>query len=347
MSEVIQNRYEFIYLFDCENGNPNGDPDAGNAPRIDPQDLRGLVSDVAQKRRIRDFVQIAHAGVPGYEIFMQRAVNLNTAIAEEFIAANGTLPGMEAAGSEDDEGPVAVSEDSGGKKSKATKAQVERAQAGMTRRFYDIRTFGAVLSTGPNAGQVRGPVQITFAKSVDPILSMDCSITRVAKTGEVKSAKTAADFAKWEAEQPEDTLRTMGRKEIVPYGLYVAKGFISANLGAQTGFSEGDLRLLWQAILNMYEHDRSASKGLMTVHPECAFVFRHVGTDSDPVQRVQQAKLGCAHAHKLFELVTRRVVKRAGVESPRHISDYELPDLDAIRGLTPKGVEVHLMGSLV
>ncbi len=345
MPEVIQNRYEFIYLFDCENGNPNGDPDAGNAPRIDPQDLRGLVSDVAQKRRIRDYVQIARAGAPGYEIFMQRAVNLNTAIAEEFIAANGALPGMVVAEEDDDE-PAPATEESAGPKSKATKGQVQKAQAGMMGRFFDIRTFGAVLSTGPNAGQVRGPVQFTFAKSVDPILSMDCSITRVAKTGEVKSAKSAADFARWESEQPEDKLRTMGRKELIPYGLYVAKGFISANLGAQTGFSDADLRLLWQAILNMYEHDRTASKGLMTVHPECAFVFKHVGTDSDPVQRIQQAKLGCAHAHKLFDLVTSRIERKAGVEWPRKISDYVLPDLDTVRSLTPKGVEVHLMESL-
>lgn len=344
MAETIQNRYEFIYLFDCENGNPNGDPDAGNAPRIDPQDLRGLVSDVAQKRRIRDYVQTSRAGAPGYEIFMQRAVNLNTAIAESFIAANGVLPGVEKASSEDDE--VAESTEGGNLKSKATKAQVQKAQAGLLGKFYDIRTFGAVLSTGANAGQVRGPVQVTFAKSVDPILSMDCSITRVAVADPVKGAKSVADYVKWESEQPEDKLRTMGRKELIPYGLYVAKGFISANLAAQTGFSDADLKLLWEAILNMYEHDRAASKGLMTVHPEYAFVFKHVGTDSDLNQRAQQAKLGCAHAHKLFDLVTKQLCRKDEVENPRKISDYHLPEIEAIRAGLPKGVEVHLMESL-
>lgn len=345
MAETIKNRYEFIYLFDCENGNPNGDPDAGNAPRIDPQDLRGLVSDVAQKRRIRDYVQIARAGIPGYEIFMQRAVNLNTAIAEEFIAGNGALPGMEKE-EENEEGSEGSTEESGAKKSKATKAQVANAQARLVKRFYDIRTFGAVLSTGPNAGQVRGPVQFTFAKSVDPILSLDCAITRVAMAGGEKSARSLDDYKKWEEAQPEDKLRTMGRKELIPYGLYVAKGFVSANLAKLTGFCDADLKLLWEAILHMYEHDRTASKGLMTVHPECAFAFKHVGTDSDAEQRAQQAKLGCAHAHKLFDLVTRDLRKKDGIENPRKLSDYHLPEIEAIRTGVPRGVEVHLMESL-
>lgn len=352
MPDVIQNRYEFIYLFDCENGNPNGDPDAGNAPRIDPQDLRGLVSDVAQKRRIRDYVQLARPGVAGYEIFMQRAVNLNTAIAEAFIEANGNLPGMVKPDADADDAEAegegnGGSDETGGKKSKATKEQVHKAQGVLLRRYYDIRAFGAVLSTGPNAGQVRGPVQFTFAKSVDPILNLDCAITRVAVAGEAKGAKSVADFRKWEAEQPEDKLRTMGRKEFIPYGLYVAKGFISANLAAQTGFSNADLKLLWEAIPNMYEHDRTASKGLMTVHPECAFVFKHVGTDSNLTQRAQQARLGCAHAHKLFDLVTCQLTKKPEVENPRSLSDYRLPQIDAVRAGLPAGVEVHLMESLL
>jgi len=347
MPEPIQNRYEFIYLFDCENGNPNGDPDAGNAPRIDPEDLRGLVSDVAQKRRIRDYVQTARQGCAGYEIFMQRAVNLNTAIAAAFIDANGSLPGVEKAEGEEENGEGGEAVETGESKSKATKAQVQKAQITMTQRFYDIRAFGAVLSTGPNAGQVRGPVQFTFAKSVDPILSMDCAITRVAKAGEVKKAKSAADYEKWEAAAPEASLRTMGRKEVVPYGLYIAKGFISANLAAQTGFTGDDLKLLWEAILNMYEHDRTASKGLMTVHPEYAFVFRHIGTDSDAQQRTRQAKLGCSHAHKLFDLMTSRISKRDGVRPPRRIGDYILPGLEAIREGTPAGVEVHRMEGLL
>jgi CRISPR-associated protein Csd2 len=347
MLDSIQNRYEFIYLFDCENGNPNGDPDAGNAPRIDPEDLRGLVSDVAQKRRIRDYVQVARNGCPGYDIFMQRAVNLNTAIASAFIDANKSLPGVQKTEAAADNGDGAEASEAGESKSKANKEQVRRAQLEMFRRFYDIRTFGAVLSTGPNAGQVRGPVQFTFAKSVDPILSMDCAITRVAIAAEVKNAKSAADYEKWEESQPEASLRTMGRKEVVPYGLYVAKGFISANLAAETGFTNDDLRLLWEAILNMYEHDRTASKGLMTVHPEYAFVFRHVGTDSDANQRARQARLGCSHAHRLFDLVAGGIAKKEGVTTPRRIADYVLPDIEAVRAATPAGVEVHRMESLL
>jgi len=346
MPEPIQNRYEFIYLFDCENGNPNGDPDAGNAPRIDPEDLRGLVSDVAQKRRIRDYVQLARQGDPGYEIFMRRAVNLNTAIADAFADANGSLPGAEKGGGAEENGE-GESVEFGESKSKATKQQVQRAQMNMIQRYYDIRAFGAVLSTGPNAGQVRGPVQFTFAKSMDPILSMDCAITRVAKAVELKKARSVADYEKWEEAAPEASLRTMGRKEVVPYGLYAAKGFISANLAAQTGFTDEDLKLLWEAILNMYEHDRTASKGLMTVHPQYAFVFQHVGTDSDAQQRARQAKLGCSHAHKLFDLVTRKIVKRDGIIAPRRIADYLLPEIEAIQEGTPVGVKVHRMESLL
>ena len=147
------------------------------------------------------------------------------------------------------------------------------------------------MSTGPNAGQVRGPVQIAFARSLDPVLPLDVSITRMAVAEDVKGAKSSADYQKWEEQQPEDKLRTMGRKSLIPYGLFMGKGFISANLAEGTGFSDADLQLLWEALLNMYEHDRSASKGVMSVQ-EPVFVFKHVGTDSDPNQRVRQAKLG-------------------------------------------------------
>jgi len=177
------------------------------------------------------------------------------------------------------------------------------------------------MSTGPNAGQVRGPVQIAFARSLDPVMPLDVSITRMAVAEDVKEAKSSQDYVEWEAKQPEDKLRTMGRKSLIPYGLYLARGFISANLAQETGFSEDDLQLLWDALLGMYEHDRSASKGLMSVR-EPVFVFKHVGTDTDPTQRTNQAKLGCAPAHKLFDLV--EVHRREGVQAPRRFSDYQV-----------------------
>ncbi|MDD5307786.1 MAG: type I-C CRISPR-associated protein Cas7/Csd2 [Deltaproteobacteria bacterium] len=313
MREEIKNRYEFLCLFDCENGNPNGDPDAGNAPRIDPQDMHGLVSDVALKRRIRNYVQMAKGNAMPHAIFVEHGTNLNTPIVRAHEETEGGL----------------ASSDKG-----APKAKVELAKQWMCKNFYDVRTFGAVMSTGPNAGQVRGPVQVAFARSLDPVLPLDISITRMAVAENVKGAKSSADFMKWEADQPEDKLRTMGRKALIPYGLYLAKGFISAHLAAETGFSDKDLMLFWQAMLGMYEHDRSASKGLMSVR-EPLIIFKHVGTDKDDGQRQQQAKLGCAPAHKLFELV--EVKKRDGVEAPRSFADYSMT---FHKSRVPAGVEV-------
>jgi len=300
MSNIIQNRYEFLLLFDCENGNPNGDPDAGNAPRIDPEDMFGLVSDVALKRRVRNYVQIARGNQAPDAIFVEHATNLNRPIVLSHEKTEGGYSG-------------------GGKG--ASKKKVELARKWMCDNFYDVRTFGAVMGTGPNAGQVRGPVQFTFARSADTVLPLDVSITRMAVAEDIPGAKSSDDYAKWEADQPEDKLRTMGRKSLIPYGLYVAKGFISSHLAQGTGFSEDDLSLFWEALLKMYEHDRSASKGLMSVR-EPIFVFKHVGTDSNASQRTQQAKLGCAPAHKLFELVS--VEKRDGVKQPRSFSDYRV-----------------------
>lgn len=331
MRQTIENRYEFIFLFDCENGNPNGDPDAANAPRIDPQDMRGLVSDVALKRRLRNYVQLAKGNQMPYAIFVEHATNLNTAIAKAHEETGGMPPFNEKE-----------------RKWVTTKDKAAAASQWLCQHFYDVRTFGAVLATGPNAGQVRGPVQMCFAKSVDPVLPLELSITRMAVAdNDVKGGKTGSvDFRKWEEKQSEDTLRTMGRKSLIPYGLYVAKGFISANLAEQTGFDDEDLRLLWQAILNMYEHDRSSSKGIMTVHPEYAFCFRHVGKGTDPEQRKREAKLGCAHAHRLFSLVTDGIGRKSGVETARSIHDYVLPSLEAIREACPAGVEVHRLDSL-
>lgn len=315
MANTIAHRYEFVYLFDCENGNPNGDPDAGNTPRLDPEDMHGLVSDVALKRRVRNYVQTAKGNTMPYAIFVEHATNLNRPIALSHEKANGGYDS----------------------KKKPNKDQVSKARQWMCENFYDVRTFGAVMSTGPNAGQVRGPVQVAFARSVDPILPLDLSITRMAVAEDVKGATSSADYLKWESEQSEDTLRTMGRKALIPYGLYLAKGFISAHLAQKetgTGFTEDDLSLLWEAILKMFEHDRSASKGLMSVR-EPLIIFKHIGTDSDANQRAQQAKLGCAPAHKLFELF--EVKKREGALSPRSFSDYRV---SFKKSLLPKGVQV-------
>ena len=309
----IQNRYEFVLLFDCENGNPNGDPDAGNSPRLDPEDMHGLVSDVALKRRVRNFVQIARDNTAPNAIFVEHATNLNRKIALAH-EANGEVPA---------------------KGKKATKDKVAEARDWMCRTFFDVRTFGAVMSTGANAGQVRGPVQFAFARSLEPVLPLDLSITRMA-VADGNSHDSSADLARWESEQPEEKLRTMGRKSLIPYGLYVAKGFISAHLAEGTGFTEEDLELFWTALLGMYDHDRSASKGLMS--SRALYIFKHVGTDSNPEQRVRQAKLGCAPAHKLIELGQVIHIQAVNPDKPaRKYSDYAVT-ID--RAKLPAGVEL-------
>jgi len=318
----IQNRYEFLYLFDCENGNPNGDPDAGNSPRIDPEDMHGLVSDVAIKRRVRNYIQTAFENKAPNGIFVEHATNLNKPIAQAHIETDGAPGGN------------------------ATRPQVDKARDWMCRTFFDVRTFGAVMSTGANAGQVRGPVQVAFSRSIDPILPMDAAITRMAVAEKVKDAKTVADYEAWEDKQDEDKLRTMGRKSLIPYGLYACKGFISAHLAKGTGFNDDDLEHLWEALVNMWDHDRSASKGVMSCRG--LYVFKHVGTDSDAEQRVRQAMLGCAPAHRLLDFSTpARKADGAIVEiahrhdlagSPRAFSDYAV---SAYEDRLPAGVTLQ------
>jgi len=327
---AIQNRYEFLYLFDCENGNPNGDPDAGNSPRIDPEDMHGLVSDVAVKRRVRNYIQTAFGNAAPNSIFVEHATNLNTKIAIGHEKTGGMPPF-----------------DATAKKWKTTKDKANGARQWICDNFFDVRTFGAVMSTGPNAGQVRGPVQVAFSRSIDPILPMDASITRMAVAdNEIKGAKVgSAEFVAWENAQPEDSLRTMGRKALIPYGLYVAKGFVSAHLAAGTGFSDDDLAHLWQALANMWDHDRSASKGVMSCRG--LYIFKHVGTDSDAAQRVRQAMLGCAPAQRLLDFsVPNRKLANAIVEidhrsglarSPRTFADYAVT---VHQGRLPSGVEL-------
>lgn len=328
---AIHNRYEFLYLFDCENGNPNGDPDMGNSPRIDPEDMHGLVSDVAPKRRVRNFVQVARENTAPHAIFVEHSTNLNRAIALAHEKANGGIP------------------------AKATKSKVKSARDWMCETFYDVRTFGAVMSTGANAGQVRGPVQFSFSRSVDRIYPMDLGITRVADASltkkkhgvEEKDGMGSEQLLELENLAPEDTLRTMGRKAIIPYGLYAMKGFVSAHLAAGTGFSDKDLELLWQALQQMWDHDRSASKGVMACRG--LYVFKHVGTDSDESQRVRQAMLGCAPAHRLLDFSTPsrkldntiiEITHRDGLSgSPRGFADYVVK---ANPDRLPKGVELHV-----
>ncbi|MCO8145196.1 type I-C CRISPR-associated protein Cas7/Csd2 [Rhodovulum tesquicola] len=250
---AVTNRYDFILFFDVENGNPNGDPDAGNLPRMDPETSQGLVTDVSLKRKLRNYVAEAKGSEPGYAIYMQDGAVLNRQHALAYEA--------EGLKSEAKKKPKKVED-------------AERITAWMCANFWDIRTFGAVMTTEVNAGQVRGPVQLTFARSVEPIMPLEVSITRSSVTNE----------------KDVDKERTMGRKHMVPYGLYRAHGFVNANLANRTGFSEGDLALLWAGFRDMFEHDRSASRGMMATRRLIA--FRH------------DSALGNAQAHKLFDRVS-------------------------------------------
>ncbi|WP_338669718.1 type I-C CRISPR-associated protein Cas7/Csd2 [Pseudodesulfovibrio methanolicus] len=269
---AINNRYEFVYLFDVENGNPNGDPDAGNTPRIDPETGHGLVTDVCLKRKIRNYVDVVKQGAEGYNIYVtEKAVlNRNNEMAYKALEIKPEK-----------------------KKLPKKEEDARKVTRWMCDNFFDVRTFGAVMTTEVNCGQVRGPVQLAFAKSVEPIVPAEVSITRMAVTNEKDLEKE----------------RTMGRKHIVPYGLYRAEGFVSANLALGdkgTGFSDDDLDLVWQALANMFDHDHSAARGKMS--PRGLIVFKH------------QDALGNAPAHKLFEAVT--VTRREGDGPARAFSDY-------------------------
>ena len=295
MSEPIRNRYDFVILFDVENGNPNGDPDAGNMPRVDPETGYGLVTDVCLKRKIRNYVETLKEDAPGYRIYIKDGVPLNRS-DNEAIAALGIDGDLKAA-------------------KKSTPDIDRKLRDWMCQNFFDIRTFGAVMTTfvkgALNCGQVRGPVQLGFARSVDPIVPQEVTITRVAITTEADAEKKGTE---------------MGRKHIVPYGLYRAEGFVSANLARKTtGFSDEDLQLLWQAILNMFENDHSAARGKMAVRE--LIVFKH------------NCELGCAPAHKLFDLV--KVEHKDGVTAPRSYGDYTV-SVDETH--LPSGVTCTRMG---
>ncbi len=279
----MKNRVDFVYIFDVKDGNPNGDPDAGNLPRVDAETGMGLVTDVCLKRKVRNYVQVAKECTEGYDIFIKEKAVLNTLIDKSH-----------------EEQMV-----------KDAKDKTAAARDIMCRNYYDVRTFGAVMSTGKNAGQVRGPIQFTFARSVDPIMTSEHSITRMAVATEKEAEKQGGDN------------RTMGRKATIPYGLYVCHGFISANLAKQTGFSEEDLDLFWDALKNMFDMDRSAARGLMSAQK--LIVFKH------------DSILGNAPANKLFDLVK---INKIGNGVPRCFADYKVT---IERDNCPAGVTIDEM----
>lgn len=269
-SNALKNRYDFALIFDVKDGNPNGDPDAGNLPRVDAETGCGLITDVCLKRKVRNYVHLTKELKNPYGIFVQEKAVLNTLIDQ--------------------------AHEQEGVKAKEKGEKTEAARRWMCSQYFDVRTFGAVMSTGKNAGQVRGPVQLTFGRSVDPIVTLEHSITRMAVATEAEAEKQSGDN------------RTMGRKNTVPYGIYVAHGFISPHLAAQTGFNEADLELFWEALQNMFEHDRSAARGLMSTRK--LVVFKH------------DSALGNAPAHSLFERIA--VTRKDAAKPARAFSDYEI-----------------------
>ena len=300
MSEIT-NRYDFMLVFDVKDGNPNGDPDAGNLPRVDAETGQGLVTDVCLKRKVRNYIQLTKGEEAGYDIFVKEKAILNNEIGGAYTKLGVDLTK-----------PPADAED-GKKRNKEGQGQggeIARARQQMCRDYFDIRTFGAVMSTGANAGQVRGPVQLTFARSIDPVVTLEHSITRMAVATEAEAEKQGGDN------------RTMGRKNTVSYGLYVAYGFVSPALAKQTGFSQEDLEELWKALVGMFDQDQSAPRGLMAT--EKLIVFKH------------ETALGNAPSHRLFDLV--QIARKPDVAVPRSFKDYEvvLPD----RASLPAGVEL-------
>lgn len=289
---TLQNRYEFVYLFDVTNGNPNGDPDAGNMPRLDPESSRGLVTDVCLKRKVRNFIELTESAEAGFDIYVKEKCILNLQNRRAYDAL-GVKPEA--------------------KKLPKDEAKAREVTAWMCKNFYDVRSFGAVMTTEINSGQVRGPVQFAFGKSIDPIVPLEVSITRMAVTSEKESESQGGGN------------RTMGRKHIVPYGLYRAHGFVSAKLAEKTGFSESDLEKLWRALTMMFEHDRSAARGEMAARK--LIVFKH------------NDALGNAPAHVLFDRVqVSRVAGEIGSPAAQY-SDYSVK-IDAT-GLDAKGVTVQ------
>lgn len=305
MSEIIKNRYEFVLLYDVENGNPNGDPDMGNMPRIDPQTGHGIVTDVCLKRKIRDYVSIVKDNVPGYSIYVRSGISLNSQheTAEEALLLSKK------------------------EKKDDSKITIPILKKYMCDNYYDIRTFGAVMTTGKvNCGQVRGPVQLNFSRSIDPIFSQEISITRLTVTKTEELLKDEEYLQKEvnkekQEEKKKKKVTEFGDKFIVPYALYRAEGYVSANLAEKvTGFSEEDLDLLWESLVNMFEHDHSAARGKMAARK--LIVFKH------------DSKLGCCQSHVLFDKI--KVEKTKENLPPRSYNDYQV----TIERDVPTGVEL-------
>ena len=288
----LKNRYEFVLLYDIENGNPNGDPDAGNMPRIDPETGFGIVTDVCLKRKIRNYIELLKQDEAGYKIYVKEGVPLNTQHKVAYINADIPVP-------QNDKERTSIRNDI---------EKINRLRLFMCQNFFDIRAFGAVMNTDVPAGIVRGPVQINFSRSIEPIVQQEVTITRVTVTRE-----------------GEDKITEIGRKHIVPYALYRVEGYISAKLANNetkgTGFSEEDLELLWDALINMFEHDHSAARGKMTTRK--LFIFKH------------ESELGNAPSHKLFELIT--VVKKNANNISRSYDDY---NIQIEKSALPKGVSL-------
>ena len=291
----INRRHDFVLLFDVADGNPNGDPDAGNLPRVDPETMQGLVTDVSLKRKVRDWVDAVRGGDSRYKIYVQSGEALNTKHARAYEDL-----GIRSTGTRQD------------------RNDVDRARAWMCDNFFDIRVFGAVMTTGVNCGQVRGPVQMTFARSIDPVIPLDLSITRVAVT---RPEDTVVEVSEEDGTAQGGKQSEMGRKSLVPYGLYKAYGFVNPFFADQTGVDEEDMEVFWSALVNMWDIDRSSSRGMMAC--QGLYVFSH------------ENRLGNAPAHKLFDRLS--VEMRDGVETPRGFRDYDVA-LDEAN--LPKGVSV-------
>lgn len=311
---AINRRYDFVLLFDVVDGNPNGDPDAGNQPRMDPDTGQGLVTDVSLKRKVRNYVEIACGDQPGFQIYVQERAVLNEKHRQAYLHVRP----QDASASTD---KILIPKDD---------AEANILRSFMCANFYDVRTFGAVMSTGINCGQVRGPVQISFGRSIEPIMPLEITITRSASTNKRSRDKLSSENGNWTDN------KTMGRKYIIPYALYRVHGFVSASLAAKTGFSKGDLDLLWQAISGMFDHDRSASRGEMSARR--LIIFEHASV------------LGQASSHELFDCVlVSRNNRSAGLQLPqkeeenfapaRRFSDYSV---EIAWDRIPSGVTVVL-----
>lgn len=317
----VGHRYDFLFLFDVQDGNPNGDPDAANQPRTDPETGLGIVTDVCLKRKVRNYLAIARGGQPGYDIYVKEKAILE--MLQKQVYAD-----LKLATTSEKEGAKEAAKGKGkpGAQAKQGGEDVSSARAEMCRRYFDVRTFGAVMSLKEaNCGQVRGPVQLTFARSIDPVLALEHSITRVAVA------------TQREADEQEGDNRTMGRKNSIPYGLYLARGFFSPQLAAQTSFSSEDLGLYWQAMMALFEHDRSAARGLMAARR--LVVFEH------------DSPLGSAPAHRLFECFEgrdadgQRFIRRRDASRPaRDYADYFVPstqDVESRLAALTSAVRVH------